>query len=59
MDNWITFWEIAYVVGLGSFFVLAVLIVPLGARDLVRLFKHLDRQTDPEPPTSEPGRHER
>jgi len=50
MDGWITFWRFAYIIGLSSFFLLAIVIVPLGARDLVRLFKHLDRKTNQQPP---------
>jgi hypothetical protein len=57
MDGWITFWKIAYVIGMGSFFVLAIVIVPLGARDLLALFRHLERKNDvPPQPT---GRDEK
>ena len=41
MDNWITFWKYVYIVGLASFFVVGAVIVPLGARDLMALFRRL------------------
>ena len=43
MEAWIRFWTWAYLIGLVSFFGLAVLIVPLGVRDLLALFRHLQR----------------
>ena len=39
---WIQFWKIVLIVGLGSYFLLAIAIVPAGARDILRLFKKLD-----------------
>ena len=46
MNSWITFWQWLYIIGLGSFFVLVLAIIPLGARDLMRLFRHLNRDKD-------------
>jgi hypothetical protein len=41
MDGWIAFWKIACLVGFTAFYLLVAAILPLGARDLVRLFRHL------------------
>ena len=46
MDAWIEFWKYACLIGFGSFCVLALVIAPLGARDLVRLFRHLGRREE-------------
>ena len=46
MEDWITFWKWAYVIGLGSFAVLVVAVIPLGARDLIALFRHLQGRDD-------------
>jgi hypothetical protein len=52
MEGWITFWSIACVVGLVSFYLLVVAVIPLGARDLLRLFRHLSRGSE-RPPDSD------
>ena len=39
---WILFWEFVLTVGLGSFFILVLVVIPLGARDIRRLFQKLD-----------------
>ena len=41
MDGWIAFWKIACLVGFAAFYLLVVFVLPLGARDLLRLFRHL------------------
>lgn len=41
---WIQFWKYVLIVGLGSYAVLALIIIPCGARDVYRLFQKLDRQ---------------
>ena len=41
MDQWIEFWKYACIVGFAAFYLLALIIIPLGGRDLLRLFKHL------------------
>ena len=46
MNGWITFWQWLYILGLGSFFLLVLAIIPFGARDLMRLFRHLDQEKD-------------
>lgn len=46
MNVWIDIWQWLYILGLGSFFLLVLAIIPLGARDLLRLFRHLDQQKD-------------
>ena len=41
-QDWIQFWKFVLIVGLGSYFLLAIAIVPAGARDIFRLFRKLD-----------------
>lgn len=45
IEIWIEIWWWILIIGLGSFFLLAIVVLPLGARDLLRLFRRLD---DPE-----------
>ena len=46
---WIAIWKYVLLVGLGSYALLALVIIPFGARDIVRLFRKLDRpDTDPD-----------
>lgn len=45
-QEWITLWGWVYLIGLTSFFILVIAIIPLGARDLAALFKHLNREVD-------------
>ena len=47
MNAWITFWKLAYLIGLGSFFLISIYIVPAGARDLIVLFRHLGQTHEP------------
>ena len=55
MDGWMTFWKIACIVGFAAFYLLVVAIIPLGARDLFRLFRHLERGADrPDEPDPAP-----
>ena len=39
---WVTFWQVVLVIGLGSFFLLVLVVIPFGARDIKRLFQRLD-----------------
>ncbi len=48
MDGWIEFWKIACIVGFTGFYVLVAFVIPLGGRDLLRLFRHLERGSDSE-----------
>jgi len=41
MSGWITFWLMACIVFFGAFALLALVVLPLGFRDLIRLFRHL------------------
>ena len=41
MSGWITFWTYACLIGFSAFYLLVLVVVPLGALDLVKLFKHL------------------
>jgi hypothetical protein len=40
--TWIKFWETVLMIGFGSFALLVLIVIPLGARDILRLFKKLD-----------------
>lgn len=42
---WIKIWEIVLIVGFGSFAILVLTIIPLGARDVFRLFRALDSKS--------------
>jgi len=44
MESWITFWTVVCLVGFASFYVLVLAILPLGARDLLALLRHLSRR---------------
>ncbi len=46
LDAWVTLWEGIFLIGIGAFFLLVLAIIPLGARDLVLLFKHLKQEAD-------------
>ena len=52
MENLQRFWTWTYLLGCGAFVVMAIVIVPLGLRDLVRLLHdlgsddHADREDD-------------
>ena len=41
MDGWITFWTISCLVGFFGFYLVVLAIIPLGARDLFWLLRHL------------------
>ena len=41
MESLMTIWAWIYLIGLASFFLLALAIVPLGGRDLMSLFRTL------------------
>ncbi len=51
MDSLKTFWSMAYIIGLALFALMALIIIPLGFRDLIRLFAHLneDRRNGSDP----------
>ena len=39
---WLRFWEIVLCVGIGSFILLILVVIQLGARDIKRMFARLD-----------------
>lgn len=41
-DAWINLWSAVLWLGLGSYFLGVLVVAPLGARDIVRLFARLD-----------------
>jgi len=49
MEFWIGFWKYACLIGFAAFYLLVLAIIPLGAIDLVKLFRYLsgkERKTD-------------
>lgn len=42
VDGWIRFWEITFILNVALFYLTFLVIVPLGAKDLVAFFRHLD-----------------
>ena len=44
MSGWISFWTAVYAAMLSSFVILVIYIVPAGARDLIQLFRDLNKQ---------------
>ncbi len=44
-----SFWKWAYLIGLGSFFALVLVLIPLGVRDLMALFRHLQSEDRRDP----------
>ncbi len=46
MESLRTLWTIVYIVGLGSFVAVAVAVVPLGLRDLLRLLRDLESEAN-------------
>ncbi|NOY29569.1 MAG: hypothetical protein GXP28_05150 [Planctomycetes bacterium] len=48
MDGWIELWAWVYKIGLGAFYLTAIVIIPLGARDMWRMFRELSEQNDSE-----------
>ena len=48
MELWISLWTWIYVLGLGSFFVIALVMVPLGARDVWRLLRAIEVEREEE-----------
>jgi hypothetical protein len=50
---WLRFWEIVLCVGIGSFVLLVLAVIPLGARDIKRMFARLDAMADAEEDASD------
>ena len=46
MESWITFWKIACIVGFSAFYLLVLVVIPLGGIDLFKLFRHLSRGSE-------------
>jgi|GEM_PF-1647700 len=46
MSDLHSFWTWVYLIGLSSFFLLALLIIPLGGKDLKKLFGQLHSERD-------------
>ena len=43
---WKDFWGWAFTIGIGAFYVLVVIMIPLGMRDLLRLLAKLNASND-------------
>jgi len=43
-EQWIDLWGVVLVVGLGAYYAVAAVVIPLGARDVRRLFRRLEEQ---------------
>lgn len=52
-SGWMTFWNIVLGVGFVAFAVVLLSVIPLGARDVMRLFSRLDAQTKSTTDTNE------
>ena len=48
MQDWIEFWKWTFAIMAGLFYLIVLVIIPLGARDLVQLFRP-DRKENDEP----------
>jgi hypothetical protein len=48
VTHWALFWKCVCIIGFGSFVLTVLFIVPLGARDVLRLFRALSGQRDAE-----------
>lgn len=46
MENWILFWEISLIAGIGAFVLLLVWVIPLGLRDIGLLLQKLKADHD-------------
>ncbi|MBL4885585.1 MAG: hypothetical protein JKY95_13765 [Planctomycetaceae bacterium] len=53
ITSWILFWKYLLIIGFGSFAILVLVIIPLGARDVFRLFKNLDEKSTTPPDTQD------
>lgn len=42
ISPWVTVWKYVLGIGLGSFFLLVIVVIPLGALDIKKLFNRLD-----------------
>ena len=52
-SGWMIFWNIVLGVGFAAFAVVLLSVIPLGARDVMRLFSRLDAQTKSTTETNE------
>ena len=44
METLRTFWTWAYLIGIGSFYLMVVIVIPLGFFDLMKLFRNLQEE---------------
>ena len=43
MESWITFWTVAFIVIVVAYYLIAIVLLPLGIRDLFALFSQLNK----------------
>ena len=46
METLRTFWTWAYIIGIGSFYVMVLLVIPLGFSDLLKLLRNLEGEEE-------------
>ena len=44
METYRTFWTWAYIIGISSFYVMVVVVIPRGLSDLLELFRNLQEE---------------
>lgn len=44
METLHTFWTWAYIIGISSFYVMVLVVIPLGFSDLLKLFRDLEEE---------------
>lgn len=54
-DSFMALWGWIYAIGLGSFFVVAAFVIPLGARDILRLLRAASEEERPDRVRSREG----
>jgi len=52
VSPWITFWAVVLIVGLSTFLLLVLAVIPLGARDIKRMFTTLEDRQHSKPESS-------
>ena len=41
-ETWLAVWQAVMIAGMAAFYLVAIAVIPLGARDVLRLFSRLD-----------------
>jgi hypothetical protein len=48
MSGWLQFWTVLLCAGIGGYFLMALILIPLGLRDALRMLRRLGPQRDRE-----------